>query len=103
MNNLDKLLSEVNKTILNEEIVKEYFRLKSIIENDEEITNLDKEVRLHQKTMCAHKDEDDIYFKEKDLYESSLAKLEANPIYINFVQIKKEVNELLLEIKDYLS
>lgn len=103
MNDLDKLLKEVKENIYQEECVKEYFRLKKIIENDEELMLNEKEVRHHQKLMCQYKEDDEKYFKEKALYENYLNKLENNPIYQNFLEVKKEVNSLLLEIKDYLN
>ena len=103
MNNIDELLKEVKEKIDNEECVKEYFRLKKIIESDEELASLDKEVRFHQKEMCRYENNDEIYFKEKKLYEDSLAKLETNPIYLNFIEIKKEVNALLKEVAEVLN
>ena len=53
--------------------------------------------------MCRYENNDEIYFKEKKLYEDSLAKLEANPIYLNFIEIKKEVNALLKEVAEVLN
>ena len=103
MNDFDELLKEVENKLNEEECVKEYFRLKKIIENDEELVLLDKEVRFHQKEMCRYENNDGIYFKEKKLYEDSLAKLEANPIYLNFIEIKKEVNALLKEVAEVLN
>ena len=103
MNNLEELLEEVNEEILEQKCVQEFFHLKKIIDNDEEIKRLDKEVRFHQRKMCEYQNNDDLYFKEKALYEESLNKLESNPIYSNFNEIKKEVNALLLDIRDFLS
>ena len=103
MDNIEKLLKEVSDRLNDEECVKEYFRLKEIINNDSNLKRLDKEVREHQKKMCEFQNDDEIYFKEKALYESSLKELEDNPIYQNFNEVKKEVNSLLIEIRDFLS
>ena len=103
MGNIEKLLNEVSDRLNDEECVKEYFRLKEIINNDSNLKRLDKEVREHQKKMCEFQNDDEIYFKEKALYESSLKELEDNPIYQNFNEVKKEVNSLLIEIRDFLS
>ena len=102
MNNLDELLSEVKNEINNEECVKEYFRLKEIISKDQEIKTLTKEIQVHQKRMCEYQNDDDIYFNEKALYEDNLKKLESNPIYQNFINVKVEVNDLLKEVANYL-
>ena len=103
MNNLEELLNKVNEEILNEECVKEYFRLKKIIESDVEILGLEKKAQEHQKLMCQNKNNDEIYFKEKELYEKYSSELENNPIVQNFNLIKKEVNSLLIDIRDFLS
>ena len=103
MNDIEKLLSEVNEEILKQPSVQEFFRLKKIIDKDEELKALDKEVRFHQRKMCEAKNDDELYFKEKALYEESLKKLESNPIYNNFLEVKNEVNTLLLDIRDFLS
>ena len=102
MNNIDELLKEVKEKIDNEECVKEYFRLKNIIDGDKEISSLDKEIRLHQRLMCEHQSDDEIYFKEKALYEENLKKLDSHPVYANFLEVKKEVNALLIDIKNIL-
>ena len=102
MNNLDELLLEVKNQINEEECVKEYFRLKEIISKDKDIQTLTKEIQVHQKRMCEFQNDDEIYFKEKSLYEDNLKKLEYNPIYQNFINVKGEVNELLKEIASYL-
>ena len=103
MANIDELLYEVNNELNEEECVKEYLRLKKIISNDEDIARLDKEVRLHQRKMCEHQNNDDLYFKEKAFYEKTLKELESNPIYVNFMEVKKEVSTLLLDVRDYLN
>lgn len=103
MNNLEELLKEVNEEILEQECVQEFFRLKKAIEQDKEIKELDESVRFHQRKMCENQNNDELYFKEKALYEECLQKLESNPIYSNFMEVKKEVNALLLDIRDFLS
>lgn len=103
MNNIEQLLEEVKTELYNEDLVKEFFRLKQIIENDSEINSLSKEVNFHQRKMCENQNNDEIYFKEKALYEEALNKLENNPIYINFQEVKSEINKLLIDIRDFLS
>lgn len=103
MNDIELLLNEVKDKLYSNETVKEYFRLKQIIETDEEIKKLDEEVRFHQRKMCEFQKDDSKYFAEKTLYEKAKNKLENNPIYINFEQIKSEINALLIDIRDFLS
>ena len=102
MSRIEELLEEVNDQLNEEPCVKEYFRLKQVIENDKELVELDKLVREHQTLMCKAQDNDEVYFKEKELYETYLNQLNNNPVYQNFEEVKKEVNALLKEMKDYL-
>ena len=103
MINLDKTLSELKKELFNEPCVKEYFYYKNLVEKDKSIKKLDEEVRFHQKEMCKNKDNNEIYFKEKALYEELKNKLESNPILINYQIAKEEVFSLLVDIKHLLS
>ena len=53
--------------------------------------------------MCRNKDNNEIYFKEKEKYEELKNKLDSNPILINYKIAKDEVFSLLVDIKKLLS
>ena len=74
-----------------------------MLEKDESIKKLDEEVRFHQKEMCKNKNNNEIYFKEKALYEELKNKLDNHPILINYQIAKDEVFSLLVDIKNILS
>lgn len=103
MSNLELLLKDVEHELLNEECVQHYFYYKDIIKKDDELKNLDEEMRFHQKEMCKHKDNEEVYKKEKVLYEELRTKFERNPILINYQIAKEEVTLLLTEVKEVLS
>ena len=103
MNKLDELVSSFKGELYNEECVKEYFYYKNLVENDPSIKELDEQVRFHQKEMCRNKDNDEIYFKEKGIYEELKNKLDQNPILVNYQIAKDEVFSLLVDIKHILS
>ena len=63
MSNLELLLKDVEHELLNEECVQHYFYYKDIIKKDDELKNLDEEMRFHQKEMCKHKDNEEVYKK----------------------------------------
>jgi len=102
MSDIDVKLAKVKGVLYSDPIFVEYFRLKDMIEHDEELLNLEKEVRLHQKKMCENIDNDEIYFLEKELYDTSSSQLKNNPLVINFNLVKDEVVKLLKEVKEYL-
>ena len=103
MNNIDELLSSLKEELYNEECVKEYFYYKQIIEKDPSIKELDEQVRFHQKEMCRNKDNDEVYFKEKAIYEDLKKQFDNNPILINYQIARDEVFSLLVDIKKLLS
>lgn len=103
MTDFELALKEVEEKLYEEPIIKEYFRLKEIIDNDKELQELDKEMRLYQKRMCEFENDDKIYFKEKKQYEKRLKEIESNPIYINFTEVKNEVNTLLKEVRNAIN
>lgn len=102
MNKVNDALSDVKKELYSDPLVKEYFRLLNLIENDKYLTELDKEMRDHQKKMCENMNNDDVYLKEKETYEASLNEFKSNPLYLNFKTVEEEVINLLKEVKDTL-
>ena len=102
MDKFEAKLEECRKLLFDEPVVQEYFRLKKIVDADEELHKLDKEIHQHQKRMCVHKNEPDIYESEKHLYETKLAQFQENPLVQNFEQVREEVFSLLNEIKEVL-
>ena len=103
MNNFDELISSLKEELYNEECVKEYFYYKQIVENDSSIKELDEQVRFHQKEMCRNKDNDEVYFREKAIYEELKKKFDNNPVLINYQIARDEVFSLLVDIKKLLS
>ena len=103
MNNIDELLSSLKEELFNEDCVKEYFYYKNLVEKDASLKELDDHVRFHQKEMCKNKDNNEIYFKEKAIYEDLKSQLDNNPILINYQIAKDEVFSLLVDIKHILS
>ena len=103
MNNIDELLSSFKEELFNEDSVKEYFYYKELVKKDDSLKQLDEEIRFHQKEMCRNKDNNEIYFKEKEIYEALKNKFDSNPVLINYQIAKDEVFSLLVDIKNILS
>ena len=103
MSKIDELLISFKEELYNEECVKEYFYYKNLVDNDPSIKELDEKVRFHQKEMCKNKDNDEIYFKEKAIYEELKNKFDQNPVLVNYQIAKDEVFSLLVDIKNILS
>jgi len=102
MNKLDELLLSLKDELNNEHCVKEYFYYKNIVDNDSSFKRLDSEMRFHQKEMCKNKDNNEIYLREKAIYEELKKQFDSNPILINYQIAKEEVISLLVDIKQLL-
>ena len=99
MTEVDKLLQNAKENLYQNEIVKEYFRLAEIIKNDAELLSLEQNMKVHERGMTLNMDNDEVYFKEKELFEKYKLEIEQNPIYIDFKNVEEEVFALLLEVK----
>lgn len=102
MSNIEVLLQDVKQELYSEPSIKEYFRLKEIIKNNDDLALLEREVLSLQKKMCENMNNDEIYKSTKEKYEEKLALLNSNPIYQNFLTVKEEVTSLLLEVSEVL-
>lgn len=103
MSNLETCINDLKEELFNEECVKEYFSYKNIVDSNRELKELDEKMRFHQKEMCKNKDNEEIYYREKALYDELKNEFENNPILINYQIAKEEVFSLLVDIKQVLS
>ena len=90
MDNLLNLAKEIQEKILDLPEAKEYLRLKKIIDEDEEIRSLQKEIVSLQKN------------GEKAKADELLKKLNAMPIVINFEEIRGQLADTLKVISNIL-
>ncbi len=102
MNEFESQLEKCQKLLYDEPIVKEYFRLKKIVQSNPELVRLDKEIHQHQNLMCVHKNDDEIYQNEKRVYDEELAQFKSNPLVENYFQVREEVYALLNEAREIL-
>lgn len=91
-------LSKVKEQLFNEPEVKEYFYLKSQIQNNEELLGLDKNIKDLQRKLCKNSKNKDLI----DEYRSALNSYNSHPLVVNFNRVKEEVNDLLRMIKEIL-
>ena len=103
MDKIDLLLEDIKKEIYSEPYVQEYLRLKEVIKNDERLSRLEKEIRVHQKAMCDNKSNPEVLSKERDLYEKASLEFESDPIVKDYKIVKEEVYNLLAEVKGVLN
>ena len=102
MTDLEKKLQEVHSILFDEPLVKEYLSLKKQIESSEYLSSLQKEIIIHEKEMTKNVNDDDIYFKEKEIYEDLKSKFDNDPLVINFKNVSEELLDILNEVKQVL-
>lgn len=89
---MDKIISlskELKELIDNEEVSKEYMKVKSLLENNEELEALRKEIVKYKNV-------------DKAKYDSLKERYDNHPIIINYNFLKEELLDLLKEVKDEL-
>ena len=52
--------------------------------------------------MTKNVNDDDIYFKEKEIYEELKSKFDNDPLIINFKNVSEELLDILNEVKQVL-
>lgn len=91
-------LKKVKEQLFNEPEVKEYFDLKSQIKANEELINLDKNIKDLQRELCKNPTNSELTKK----YQDALKIYNSHPLIINFNRVREEVNDLLRMIKEIL-
>lgn len=102
MNDFDKKLGDAKNELFSLPLIKEYFIVKSQIENNVELIELNDKLKLAQKAMSKSIDDDDLYHKNKKDYEELMIKYNLHPLIVNYQNLKEEVYTLLTQIKDIL-
>lgn len=90
MNKIKKACLSLKEELYNDPLVKQYFYLKNLFENDEDIARLRKEISKAKKNK-----NDVLYNKLMDEYNS-------NPLVKNYYNVENELYSLLKQIKDSL-
>lgn len=102
-NEFEKQLEIVHENLFNDPIVAEYFSLKKQIENDSYLTDLYNNIVIYAKAMTTNINDDQVYFENKEKYERELEKYNSHPLIVDFKEISKEVNMLLLQLKKIIN
>lgn len=88
---IDALFDELEET----KLYKDYLKIKKQLQEDKDISKLINEIKRFQKIATNNKDES-VENKLKSLY----LKLESYPVYQSYLNIKEELENELLEIKE---
>lgn len=90
----DKILKksiEINNLLLKNKIIEEFLNLKKVINEDQELNKLWKKMNYYKN--CNNESEDN--FEAQLIYKEIIS----HPLISNYLECKKEVKELLNEVK----
>jgi len=90
----------LNQWILNQEVVKEFQKYEKIIQENQELKDLEDELKTLQQEIVNKKHQNiDCTLLIQD-YEKKKKSFDENPILFNYLSLKQEVNDLLCQIQD---
>ncbi|HOF53229.1 MAG TPA: YlbF family regulator [Bacilli bacterium] len=102
MNNIENALDNLEREIMNSELIKEYFRLRALIGENEELKALKIKVNAAQVALSLSMADEQEHALKKAEYENLLAVYDNHPLVANFTSIQSEVHNFLKNIADLL-
>ena len=97
MDNLDNALFSLKEELYSLPLIKEFLKIKQEINDNERLSNLDKNIkRLQQKS---YKNNDKL---AKEEYLKLKEEFDNDPLVVNYQILYEEVHDLLKEIKQIL-
>lgn len=102
MNDVDVALKKAKEELYSLSIIKEYFSLKEMINNNEEIASFIDSMHHFEREMTLNINNDEAYLKAKTEYEKCRAFLDNHPLFIDYKNVNDEVYSLLMEVKEIL-
>ena len=97
MDNLDNALFSLKEELYSLPLIKEFLKIKQEINDNERLSNLDKDIKRLQHLSCKNNDKvaKEKYLKLKEEFDN-------DPLIVNYQILYEEVNNLLKEIKQIL-
>lgn len=104
MTRIEELAQKLNQEILGLEVVQEYQKYEKLVLNDEELKQLEKELKVLQKKIVNQKaKQDDRVTKTIQEYQEKKAYYENHPLVVNYLYLQNEVNEILQTINQQMN
>ena len=98
-NELRESLKEIIDEIKLSKDYQDYLRIEEKMKENEEITNLIKEIKDLQKELVKKEYYQKDLTSVKDEYESKLQKLNSYPLYVVYLESQRKVNEKLQYVR----
>lgn len=102
MTNVEKSLLSLKEEINNSDLVKEYFRLRDLVEKNNEITLLKKKINDAQVKLSLSMADEEKHSENRKEYERLVAEYDSHPLIANFSSLQIELRVFLQNIADLL-
>lgn len=99
MNDFENSLCKCRFELFNIPTVNEYLTLKKAILQDKYLIDINKKMRIHQKKMVESIQDEKLYSLKKKEYEQFREMFYASPLVINYQNVKRDIEQLLMEMK----
>lgn len=107
MNKLDRIQElsfQLNQMILNEPVVQEFKKYEQLIKNNVQLKNQEQDIKNLQKKIVQQKaNQDDEVQQTIMLYQQKKEEFENHPMVVNYMYLKKEVDEFLQTINSQIN
>lgn len=97
---IEQKAKALNEWILNQEVVKEFKKYESLMKEHKELLDLEEELKVLQKRIVNDKYQGINNLDIIKEYENKKNYFDNHPIVSNYLTLKQEVNELLLQIQE---
>ena len=104
MNHSLDYAKQLNDYLLNLEVIKEYQKYEQLINQNTKIRKMEAKIKAYQKKIVNQKaEQDETVIKTIKEYQKIKEEFENHPLVVNYLYLKKEVDEIIQSINSYIN
>ena len=104
MNHSLDYAKRLNDYLLNLEVIKEYQKYEQLINQNTKIRKMEAKIKAYQKKIVNQKaKQDETVIKTIKEYQKIKEEFENHPLVVNYLYLKKEVDEIIQSINSYIN
>ena len=104
MNHSLDYAKQLNDYLLNLEVIKEYQKYEQLINQNTKIRKMEVKIKAYQKKIVNQKaKQDETVIKTIKEYQKIKEEFENHPLVVNYLYLKKEVDEIIQSINSYIN
>ena len=93
----------LNAYLRKEPVIQEYQRYEAALKKHPELAKAEEELKAMQKQLIALKAKDQLDFSLEQDYARLKKQFYVNPLVVNYMALKEEVNDLLVNVESLLN